>query len=90
VLQAGLSIASILYGSLLGVFLLGLLTSRVGEIAAMVAMSAGLAMMLYIKFFTPIAWTWYVLIGTGVTFAIGYAASFLLNESPRNRKVHSA
>ncbi len=35
VLQAGLSIASILYGSLLGVFLLGLLTRRVGENAAM-------------------------------------------------------
>ena len=42
VLEAGLSIASILYGSLLGVFLLGLLTRRVGENAAMCAMSAGL------------------------------------------------
>ncbi len=31
VLEAGLSIASILYGSLLGVFLLGLLTRRVGR-----------------------------------------------------------
>ena len=35
VLQAGLSIASVVYGSLLGVFLLGLLTRRVGEMAAM-------------------------------------------------------
>jgi SSS family transporter len=83
VLQAGLSIASILYGSLLGVFLLGLLTKRVTELAAMVAMSAGLVVMLYIKFFTPIAWTWYVLIGTSVTFAIGYTISvFLLHEQP--------
>ena len=39
VLQAGLSIASIVYGSLLGVFLLGLFTRRVGEIAAMCGMS---------------------------------------------------
>ena len=80
VLQAGLSIASILYGSLLGVFLLGLLTKRVGEKAAMIAMSAGLVMMLYIKFSTPIAWTWYVLIGTSVTFAIGYTVSVFLHE----------
>ena len=82
VLQAGLSIASILYGSLLGVFLLGLLTRRVGEVAAMIAMSAGLVTMLYIKFFTNIAWTWYVLIGTSMTFAIGYTVSVFLHEQP--------
>jgi SSS family solute:Na+ symporter len=81
VLQAGLSIASILYGSLLGVFLLGLLTRRVGEKAAMCAMSVGLALMLYIKFATPIAWTWYVLIGTSVTFATGLVASFIFKEN---------
>ena len=54
---------------LLGVFLLGLLTRRVGELAAMCAMVVGLALMLYIRFATPIAWTWYVLIGTAATFA---------------------
>ena len=80
VLQAGLSIASIIYGSLLGVFLLGLLTKRVGEVAAMIAMACGLALMLYIRFFTPIAFTWYVLIGSSATFAIGLAASFVLRE----------
>jgi solute:Na+ symporter, SSS family len=82
VLQAGLSIASILYGSLLGVFLLGLLTRRTGEWAAIAGMSVALVTMLYIKFFTPIAWTWYVLIGTVVTFSVGYAASFVLRENP--------
>jgi len=83
VLQAGLSIASILYGALLGVFLLGLLTKRVGEKAAMAGMTASLLMMLYIKFFTPIAWTWYVLIGTSVTFGIGYTVSMFLHEPAR-------
>jgi SSS family transporter len=80
VLQAGLSIASIIYGSLLGVFLLGLLTKRVGELAAMCAMACGLVLMLYIRFFTPIAWTWYVLIGSSATFALGLALSFLFRE----------
>jgi SSS family solute:Na+ symporter len=84
VLQAGLSIASIIYGSLLGVFLLGLLTRRVGEIAAMCGMVAGLAVMLYVRFATPIAFTWYVLIGTSMTFVTGVLASFVLKETRSN------
>jgi len=75
VLQAGLSIASIVYGALLGVFLLGLLTRRVRETDAIVGMAAGLAAMLYVRFATPIAFTWYVLIGTSVTFLVGLIAS---------------
>ena len=83
VLQAGLSIASIIYGSLLGVFLLGLLTRRVGETAAMCGMIAGLALMLYVRFATPIAFTWYVLIGTSMTFVTGLVMSLFLKEKPR-------
>lgn len=78
VLEAGLSIASVLYGSLLGVFLLGVLTRRVGEPAAICGMAAGLGLMIYVKFETPIAFTWYVLIGTSATFLVGLAASLLL------------
>jgi solute:Na+ symporter, SSS family len=71
VLEAGLGIASIVYGSLLGVFLLGMLTKGPGEVAAMCGMVAGLAVMLYVKFYTPIAFTWYVMIGTAVTLSVG-------------------
>jgi Na+/proline symporter len=84
VLEAGLSIASVLYGALLGVFLLGLLTKRPGESAAMFGMTAGLLVMLFVKLQTSIAWTWYVLIGTAVTFLVGWAASFVLREAPRS------
>jgi solute:Na+ symporter, SSS family len=91
VLQAGLSIASILYGSLLGVFLLGLLTKRTRENAAMVGMTTGFVLMLYIKFYTPIAWTWYVLIGTTATFVTAYLLSFVLPDrgegAPSNAKL---
>ena len=83
VLQAGLSIASVAYGSLLGVFLLGLLTRRVGESAAMAGMGVGLALMLYVRFVTSIAFTWYVLIGASATFATGILASVLVRETPR-------
>ena len=84
VLEAGLSIASVIYGGLLGVFLLGMLTRRVGENAAIAGMIAGFASMLYVKLGTHIAWTWYVLIGTSVTFAVGVAASYLFKERSAN------
>jgi solute:Na+ symporter, SSS family len=84
VLQVGLSIASIVYGSLLGVFLLGLLTKRVGEIAAMSGMCVGLALMLYVRFATPIAFTWHVVIGTGATFATGILVSLFVREARRD------
>ena len=83
VLEAGLGIASIVYGALLGVFLLGLLTKRTGERAAMLGMACGLALMLYVKFETSIAWTWYVLIGTSVTFLTALAASYFITEIER-------
>lgn len=78
VLEAGLSIASILYGALLGVFLLGLLTRRTSEAGAMAGMTASLLMMFYIKTGTTIAWTWYVLIGSATTVVTGYVCSFFL------------
>ncbi len=84
VLEAGLSVASVLYGSLLGVFLLGVLVRRVRQNAAMTGMLAGFLVMMYVKFATPIAWTWYVVIGTSATFAVGWAASFLLREERRD------
>ena len=80
VLEAGLSIASIVYGALLGVFMLGILTKRVGERAAMCGMTVGLLLMFYVKFGTHIAWTWYVLIGSLATFATGYLSSYFLGE----------
>ncbi len=86
VLEAGLTIASILYGSLLGVFLLGLLTKKVQENSAMIGMLGGLAAILWLKQSTRVAFTWYVLIGTAATFLIGCLSSVLLRESPDGRK----
>lgn len=85
VLEAGLSIASILYGSLLGVFLLGLLTRRTGETAAIAGMVAGLGVMVFVKGYTSIAWTWYVLIGTSATFVVGRVAGVFVGERENAR-----
>ena len=81
VLEAGLSIASVLYGALLGVFLLGVLTRRPGEWSAIAGMSAGFIATLALR--TRVAYTWYVLIGSAATFLVGYGASLVLREGRR-------
>jgi len=78
VVEVGLQIASVAYGALLGVFLLGVLTRRANQRGAMLGMLCGFGIELYIWLGTRVPWTWYVLIGTMVTFSVGYAASALL------------
>jgi hypothetical protein len=63
-----------------------LLTKSVQESSAMIGMVAGLVMMICVKQWTHIAFTWYVLIGTAATFLIGYLTSLLLGESSNARK----
>jgi SSS family solute:Na+ symporter len=77
VVEAGLQIASVAYGALLGAFLLGVLTKRANQRGAMVGMVFGLAMELYLWRWSQVAFTWWVPIGMCVTFAVGYAASVL-------------
>ncbi len=78
VLESGLRIASVTLGILLGLFLLGVLTKRPGERAAIAGVLTGLAAMLYVKFATDIPFTWWVMIGSGTTFCAGYAVSFVI------------
>ncbi len=75
VVEVGLQIASIAYGALLGVFLLGVLTRRANQGGAIVGLICGLATELYLWRMTQVAFTWWVPIGTCVTFAVGYALS---------------
>ena len=81
VLEIGLSIASVAYGSLLGVFMLGVLTRRASESGAMVGMVCGFALNIFLWQFTGVPYTWYVPLGSIVTFAIGYGASFFLRRT---------
>ncbi|MDQ6786891.1 MAG: sodium:solute symporter [Acidobacteriota bacterium] len=75
VFTVGLTIASIVYGTMLGAFLLGVLTKRANQIGVICGMLASLITMLLVKFYTSIAWTWYVLIGTLVCWTVGYTVS---------------
>jgi Na+/proline symporter len=74
-LEAGLTVASLPFGSLLGLFLLGTLDRAATARGALIGMFAGLATILCILRFTTVAFTWYFMIGALVTFTIGAVAS---------------
>ena len=88
VVETGLSIASVAYGCLLGVFLLGTLTRFATQTGATLGMICGFALNVFLYQATfphpiypmpiRIAFTWYVLIGALATFATGSLFSLIL------------
>jgi solute:Na+ symporter, SSS family len=87
VLEAGLTVASITYGSMVGVFLLGVLTKKANQKGSILGMAVGLVSMLLVWHFNLVAFTWYVLIGTCITFVTGYVASCCWNAGGYSRQV---
>src|SRR5271168_24979 len=87
VVEVGLSIASVAYGALLGVFLLGTLTKSATESGAIVGMIGGLVANVLLwrqpAFLPKVAWTWFVLIGSLLTFLLGWIMSKLMPSRKR-------
>ncbi len=85
-LDQALSIASLINGPVLGVFLVGTFLRRVSEPPALIGMLASIIVMLYVRFYTPLAWTWYVLIGSSVTFFVALFVSYAFAPAPAARR----
>ena len=81
VLILGLKIGTFTYGALLGVFLLGILTKRGNDVGNAISIGVSIVAVLLINFYTEVAWVWYVMIGTFVTFSAGYL--FPLTQKPQ-------
>src|SRR4029077_10913911 len=79
-LETGLTVASLPFGSLLGLFLLGPLDRRANARGALAGMFTGLAAILCIYRFTRVAFTWYVMIGAVVTFLVGALVSRVMGK----------
>jgi len=77
VLELGLSIAGVAYGCMLGVFLLGLLTRRATQFGAIIGMLCGLILNIFLWKWTTVPFTWYVTLGSAMTFTVGYAISLI-------------
>jgi SSS family transporter len=85
-LDQALSVASLVNGPILGVFLVGTFLRRVSEPPALLGMLASMVVMTYIRFWTPIAWTWYVLIGSLITFLVAWIAGYAFAPAPSERR----
>jgi SSS family transporter len=97
VVETGLSIASVAYGALLGVFLLGTLTRYATQTGAILGMIVGFAFNLFLWLqphplviagvtLPKVAFTWYVLLGSAVTFAVGSLFSLLFRKQSHSRR----
>jgi SSS family solute:Na+ symporter len=84
-LEAGLTVAALPLGCLLGLFLLGTLDRRANARGAFIGMVAGLGAILYVFGLTHVAFTWYVLVGSCATFLVGALASRILKEPEQVR-----
>lgn len=78
VVDSVLSIAGFTTGIVLGVFLLGTATTRVGQTAALCGLLCGAIVVSYVAFATKLAWPWYALVGSSTTFAAGLLVSYVL------------
>ncbi len=72
ILILGLKIGSFTYGSLLGIFLLGVTTRRGTCHTNILAMLSSTLVVLAVYEFTSVSWPWYVVIGTVWTYGFSY------------------
>ncbi|HEY0404707.1 MAG TPA: sodium:solute symporter [Pyrinomonadaceae bacterium] len=85
-LKQALSVAALINGPVLGVFLVGTLLRRVSEPPALIGMVTSLIVMVCFYFWVPLAFTWYVLVGSGITFLVAWAVSFAFAPAPKERR----
>jgi Na+/proline symporter len=76
-------VGSFFYGSLFGIFVLAIGTSRVGANAAFIALITGMITVGLVGAFTPVSWLWQNVVGTVVVVAVGVALSYVLPEKAK-------
>jgi SSS family transporter len=84
VLDTGLGVLSLAAGPVLGAFLAGVLTIRVGSRAMIVGMMSGIVVLIWVWSGEKTAWTWYAFIGSSVTFTAALLASLALPRVNRH------
>lgn len=84
VVEIGLSIASFTYGGLLGTFLLGIFFKKISQTEAFIGFIAGILTMVFVIYYTEIAYTWYTVIGVVVTILIANLFNILKGITAKN------
>ena len=76
--EVALGIASLVYGGLLGAFALGVFTKRPGQVAVIIGVVVGVGTVTILR--NEMAWPWYVLVGSVVTFVAGSFAGLFESQ----------
>ncbi len=82
VVELALSIASITYGSLLGVYILGGWSTTARQVDALVSVIGSAVFMIVVVLgkpgiFADLAWPWYVPLGTAVALILGFGSALM-------------
>lgn len=83
-LDKALAIASLFNGPVLGVFLVGTFIKKANQTAALSGMIVSCFVMFYLRFWTPIAWTWFVLIGSAITLGVAALVTIFTKNDAAN------
>ncbi|NIP79339.1 MAG: hypothetical protein GWM90_09045, partial [Gemmatimonadetes bacterium] len=84
--EVALGVASLVYGGLLGAFALGVFTTGPGQRSVIIGIAVGIGTVTLFR--DAMAWPWYVLVGSFVTFVTGLVAG--LFEAPESGVTHDA
>ncbi len=75
VLDSGLGVLSLAAGPVLGAFLVGVLSRRVGGTHMLIGMLAGFAVLVPVWYFGLTGFTWYAFVGASVTAMVAHLAA---------------
>ena len=78
--EVGLSIASVTYGGMMGIFVMGRFFEKIHEKAALTGVVVSILVNIYVAFFTEIFWLWYVVIGFFVSFGVAFIVNLIKNQ----------
>ena len=78
--EVGLSIASVIYGAILGFFILRLTNIKVTRLSVFWGFLVSVISMIFVWKFSPLAWTWYVFTGTFIMLFISIFLPYLQNR----------
>lgn len=85
IIEIGMKLMAPFFGSLLVLFLMGILTRRANSLGALVGGVAGAAAALLVSKYTKVSFFWYSAIGAIVGVTVGMAASMLAPAPPREK-----
>ena len=77
-------VASLLGGGIVGVYTLGMLTTRANGVGAVCGAIASVVVALVVKLFTPLHWSTYMPVAIGSCLVVGYAVSLLFPGKPKD------